>query len=101
MKKRSDCKGAARRKAYLRKWYKANRSRILAKIKEPEQAARRLELHQKWAVDNADRLRELMQARRARETPAGKARRLEKNRASYRARRIRQGFAVMPLKTSR
>ncbi len=91
--------GIEHRKKYLRAWYKANKERILAKQKADHD--HRLEQDRAWRAAHPDRLRELLQARRARETPAEKARRLKKNRASYRARRIRQGFAVMPLKTSR
>jgi hypothetical protein len=99
MKRRSNFKGPAHRKKYLRAWYRANKARILAAQKADHD--HRLEQDRAWRAAHPDRLAELLQLRRAKETPAQKARRLKKNRASYRARRIRQGFAVMPLKTSR
>jgi hypothetical protein len=48
--------GAAHRKAYLRKWYRANKARIIAKQKG--RAARNLELQRKWVAANLEHVRE-------------------------------------------
>lgn len=83
MKRRIDFKGAAHRKKYLRAWYRKNRDRILSKMKEPEQAARRLELHRKWVAEHADHAREVKRlywldpANKARKNARARARRAE------------------------
>jgi outer membrane lipopolysaccharide assembly protein LptE/RlpB len=48
--------GAAHRKAYLKRWYRKNRKRILAKQKE--HAARNLELQRQWVAANQELVRE-------------------------------------------
>jgi hypothetical protein len=48
--------GAAHRKAYLRKWYRENRERILQKQKAERPI--RLELQQEWVAENVEHVRE-------------------------------------------
>jgi len=100
-KRRAHYKGAEHRREYLRRWYAANRERILAMQKEPERAAHIREVDRAWRATNPDRVRELeriYRARRAAESPVQRERRLKQNRDSYRRKRIRQGLAVMPKK---
>lgn len=102
MKRRIDFKGAAHRKKYLRAWYRKNKARIAAMNREPVRADHNREADKVWRAANPDRVREMARMARARiasESPAQRARRLEKNNASYRARRIRKGLPVRPLKT--